>query len=109
MLGQTQQALDCLKQDGSAQLDAETKIKMENLSNALIEESKISPKVAQLSNQAAVLMCSGNFDQAKVSIDQVLEQLELKLQTTETESKHMIPSYLVNLLIYFFVKTSKLK
>ncbi len=30
----------------------------------------------------------------------------MKLQTTETESKHLLPSYLVNLLVYFYIKTS---
>lgn len=69
MLGQSQQALDCLKLDGAAGLDPETRIKVESLANSLAEESKISPKVAQLINQSAVLICGGNLDQAKATID----------------------------------------
>lgn len=51
-------------------------------------------------------MCAGNLDQAKIYFDQVLEALELKLQTTDMESKHLLPSYLVNLLVYFYIKIS---
>jgi uncharacterized protein YdaT len=43
-------------------MDAETRVKAENVANALFEESKISPRVIQIANQSAVLMCAGNFD-----------------------------------------------
>lgn len=36
-----------------------------------------------------------------------MEAMELKLQTTEMDSKHLMPSYLINLLVYFYIKTSK--
>jgi hypothetical protein len=53
-------------------------------------------------------MCAGQMDQAKQAFDQVLEALELKVQTTDLESKHLLPTYLVNLLVYFYIKTSKI-
>ncbi len=54
-------------------------------------------------------MCSGQMDQAKNTFDQVLEALDLKLQTTDSDSKNMLPAYLVNLLVYFYIKTKNLK
>ena len=33
--------------------------------------------------------------------------MELKVQTTDTDSKNMLPAYLVNLLVYFYIKISK--
>lgn len=49
------------------------------------------------------------MDQAKNTFDQVLEALDLKLQTTDSDSKNMLPAYLVNLLVYFYIKTKNLK
>ena len=49
------------------------------------------------------------MEQAKQTIDQALEALELKLQTTEQESKQLMPAYLVNLLVYFYMKTKNYK
>lgn len=37
----------------------------------------------------------------------MLEQLDLKVQTAEVDSKNILPNYLVELLIYFYMKTSK--
>jgi hypothetical protein len=54
-------------------------------------------------------MCAGQMDQAKNTFDQVLEALDLKLQTTDSDSKNMLPAYLVNLLVYFYIKTKNLK
>jgi hypothetical protein len=39
----------------------------------------------------------------------VLESLDLKLQTSDTDSKWMIPGYIANLLVYFYIKTKNLK
>jgi hypothetical protein len=54
-------------------------------------------------------MCAGNLEYAKARIDSVLEYLELKVQTTESDSKNMLPNYLVTLLIYFYIKTKNFK
>ena len=54
-------------------------------------------------------MCAGQMDQAKNTFDQVLDALDLKLQTTDSDSKNMLPAYLVNLLVYFYIKTKNLK
>lgn len=35
--------------------------------------------------------------------------MDLKVQTTDTESKHLIPGYIVNLLVYFYIKTKNYK
>jgi len=39
----------------------------------------------------------------------VLESLDLKLQTSDPDSKWMIPGYITNLLVYFYIKTKNLK
>lgn len=31
------------------------------------------------------------------------------VQTTDSDAKNMIPPYMINLLVYFYLKTSKLK
>lgn len=54
-------------------------------------------------------MCAGQMDQAKLAFDQVLEALELKVQTTDPDSKNLLPDYLVNLLVYFYIKTKNYK
>lgn len=48
------------------------------------------------------------MDQAKQKIEQVLDHLGLKVQTAEIDAKHMLPTYLVNFLLYFYIKISKL-
>eukprot|EP00352_Strombidinopsis_acuminata_P002535 CAMPEP_0176382022 /NCGR_PEP_ID=MMETSP0126-20121128/32334_1 /TAXON_ID=141414 ORGANISM="Strombidinopsis acuminatum, Strain SPMC142" /NCGR_SAMPLE_ID=MMETSP0126 /ASSEMBLY_ACC=CAM_ASM_000229 /LENGTH=105 /DNA_ID=CAMNT_0017746167 /DNA_START=2803 /DNA_END=3120 /DNA_ORIENTATION=+ len=60
-------------------------------------------------NQTAVLLCNGDLQQARTKLDEILERLELKLVTTELDSRHMIPAYLTNLLVYFYLKTKNFK
>jgi len=71
----------------------------------MIEKSKVSSGIVSLINQSAVLMCMGNMEQAKVKLDAALELVEGKV--VEGEIKNILPSYMVNILIYFFLKTSK--
>ena len=40
-------------------------------------------------------------------LDKALEILGLNLVTTDFEAKGMIPSYMVNTLVYYFIKTKK--
>lgn len=39
----------------------------------------------------------------------MMEILDLRLVVTESESKHMLPSFLVNILIYFFLVSKNFK
>lgn len=109
MLGQTAQAIDCLKSEGAVGVDQDTKFKVDNLANGLREGSPVGSKIINLINISAVQMCAGQMDQAKVAFDQVLEALELKIQTTDSDSKNLLPDYLVNLLVYFYIKTKNYK
>lgn len=63
MLGQTQQAMECLRADSN--VDAETKIKVDNVANQMKEPNEVSQKIVQLLNQSAIMICAGNMDQAK--------------------------------------------
>ena len=104
MLGQTQQALELLQLDSL--IDSETKFMFESIANNSQENRPQSSTIINLVNQSVVLMCAGQMEAAKVKIDQMLEMQELKVSTIETDSKHLLPSYLVMLLVYFYMKTS---
>jgi hypothetical protein len=90
-------------------IEQETRFKVDNLANGLREGTPVSSKVINLINISAVNMCAGQMDQAKLAFDQVLEALELKVQTTDPDSKNLLPDYLVNLLVYFYIKTKNYK
>ena len=45
---------------------------------------------------------------AKELFDELLELKELKLVTSDTSSEGMLPNYLINTLIYYFLRTSKI-
>lgn len=107
MIGQPVQSLECLKAEGISALDQDTKLKFDTLASGILQDQPVNVKQMNLLNQSAIHMCAGQFDQAKQCIDQVLEGMELKLQTTEHEAKLMLPSYIVNILVYFYIKTSK--
>ena len=58
-------------------------------------------------NRTAVLLCSGNYKAAKEELDILLSMSEVKIVTTDVEASKMVPQYLINLLVYFFLRTSK--
>jgi tetratricopeptide (TPR) repeat protein len=109
MQGHGAQALECLKAEGATSIDAETKFRFDNLANGLKETTPVSAKTINLLNQSAVNLCTGQLEQAKQCFDQVLDAMELKLQTSDTESKQLIPAYIVNLLVYFHIKSKNYK
>jgi hypothetical protein len=78
--------MECLK-DCTGFDSPEARFKVDNLASGLRETNPVQGRVVNLVNMSAVYMCSGQLEQAKQTIDQVLESLELKLQTTEQESK----------------------
>lgn len=86
MLGHHQQSMECLK-DCTGFDSPEARYKVDNLASGLRESSPVQGRIVNLVNMSAVYMCSGQLEQAKQTIDQVLESLELKVQTTEQESK----------------------
>ena len=108
MMGQHPQAIECLKE--CAGLDfGDARLKVDNLANGLREPNPVQSRILNSVNMSAVYMCSGQLELAKQTIDSVLEALDLKLQTTEQESKQLMPAYLVNLLVYFYMKTKNYK
>jgi len=58
-------------------------------------------------NITAVLLCEGKLLDAKNRLDALLQSLDLKVITNDTESKSILPSYLINMLVYLLLKTSK--
>ena len=66
-------------------------------------------------NNCVVYLCSGQLELARQKFDEVISQSEengglgLREITTETESQHMLPAYLVTLLTYFYLRTKNLK
>ena len=60
-------------------------------------------------NKAAVMLCQGNLLAAKSQLDELLEDQNLRVIQTESSngSDKMIPDYLIKLLVYFMLTTSK--
>ena len=53
------------------------------------------------------MLCKGNFMAAKELLEVVLDELEMKVVVNSHESKHILPPYLVSILVYLILKTSK--
>lgn len=62
MVGQTAQALECLKAEGMGAVENLQKVKFDNLATGLRESAPVSVKNVNLLNQSAVYMCSGQLD-----------------------------------------------
>jgi hypothetical protein len=60
-----------------------------------------------LVNQAAVKLCANDILGAKDTLDELLSALDVKLVTTVNSSDSILPEYLVHILVYFYLKTSK--
>jgi hypothetical protein len=59
-------------------------------------------------NQAAVKLCANDILGAKDTLDELLNQLNVKLVTPVSSSDTILPQFLIHTLVYFFLKTSKL-
>jgi len=59
--------LECLKVETI--IDNEVKLKVDNLANSLREENPITTKIIQQMNIAAIQMCAGDMNQAKLAVD----------------------------------------
>jgi hypothetical protein len=68
---------------------------------------KLTPKIIVSINTAAVMLCKGNLVTAKELLEVVLDELEMKVVVNSHESKHILPTYLVSILVYLILKTSK--
>lgn len=58
-------------------------------------------------NTAAIMLCKDNISGAKEQIEILLEKLEMKVIVNNHESKSILPPFLVNILVYLLLKTSK--
>ena len=68
---------------------------------------KLTQKIIVSINTAAVMLCKGNLVAAKELLEIVLDELEMKVVVNSHESKHILPPYLVSILVYLILKTSK--
>ena len=61
-------------------------------------------------NRCVVHICNGDYSQARTLFDEVInDHLGLKEITMEKGSDHMLPSYVVSLLAYFYLRVKNLK
>jgi hypothetical protein len=60
-------------------------------------------------NGAAFALCRGDIENAKEQLDVLLERLDQKLIAIDNDIKHVIPSYIASILIYFFLLTKNFK
>ena len=58
-------------------------------------------------NKAAILLCKDDLVGVKMHLDQMLSDMDLRVITLDQSSAGMIPDYIINLLVYFLLKTSK--
>ena len=114
MLGQGQKALEtleeaqCCMEQGRPRAEEETKLNVEMLTDKLIHGDKLSTKTIVQMNKAAVMLCQGDILAAKTQLDELLEDTNLTvIQTESATSSDMIPDYLIKLLTYFLLTTSK--
>ena len=87
--------------------DTKGKLKVQTLSDNLILGDKLSQKTISSMNKAAILLCAGNLEAAKEQLDELLKDQSLNLITENLETEEIIPSYLIQMLVYFLIKTSK--
>jgi hypothetical protein len=60
-------------------------------------------------NTAATMFCQGNTAGAKDQLDELLVKLDMRVLVPTFDSKSILPSYLVNILVYLLLKTSKFR
>ena len=60
-------------------------------------------------NKAAILLCKDDLLAAKDQLDELLVDQNLKVVHTESEvGEGLIPDYMVSLVVYFLIVSSKL-
>ena len=78
-------------------------------------EELLTVKIINKLNKCVVDICSGQFDQAREKLDEVITNSEetgglgLKEITCDGDSNEMLPAYLVTLLTYFYLRVKNLK
>ena len=85
----------------------EIKLTVETLAQKLIYGEKLPAKVVIAMNKAAILLCKDDLIGVKTHLDQMLSDMDLRVITLDQSSEGMIPDYIINLLVYFLLKTSK--
>jgi len=83
--------------------------KVEQMANRSILSDKLDKMTISLMNKTAVHLCNGDLMGAKDELDKLLMRKEVQLVTTEVDSSQMVPSYLVSMLIYFFLKSKNFR
>ena len=78
-------------------------------------DENLTLKIINKLNRCVVHICAGEFDAARQKFDEIITWPEetgglgMKEITCETESAQMLPSYLISLLVYFYLRTKNLK
>lgn len=113
MLGEHSQALEILDEaqqlmeEGRSRSEEDLKLTVEMLTTKLIHGDKLSTKTIVQMNKAAIMLCQGDLVAAKNQLDELLEDQNLRVVQTDPSQNELIPDYLVNLLVYFLMVTSK--
>jgi len=125
MIGQFQDALKHIDQaeklseggEGDKIQSLVTKVE-QNFRKITVSDSGdevINLKIINKLNKCVVDLCQGQFEKARQKFDDVVSQplsqggLGLKEVTCETTTAHMLPSYLVSLLSYFYLRVKNFK
>jgi hypothetical protein len=93
--------------EGRSRSEEDTKLTVEMLTTKLVHGGKLSTKTIVQMNKAAIMLCQGDLIAAKNQLDDLLEDENLRVIQTEATTTELIPDYLIHLLVYFLLVTSK--
>lgn len=60
-------------------------------------------------NKASILLCAGDLYGAKQQLDELLKDEDVDIITENQGNDGIIPAYLIQLLVYFLLKTKNFK
>ena len=94
-------------EEGRSRAQQDTKLTVEMLTTKLIQGEQLTTRTIIQMNKAAIMLCQGDLVSAKNQLDELLEDQNLRVIQSDQTSSDLIPDYLVNLLVYFLLVTSK--
>ena len=96
-----------LTENGRSRAEDDIKLTVEMLTSKLVHGDQLSTKTIIQMNKAAVMLCQGDLLAAKNQLDELLEDQNLRVVWTDLSANDLVPDYLVNLILYFLLVTSK--
>lgn len=87
----------------------DTEVLVHSVNKQVVLPERISVGTVTRMNKAAVKLCAGDFIGAKEALDELLESDQLRLTSTDSSAESLLPGHLLNILVYFFLRTKNFK